>query len=480
MEFEDVFDDLWKIFSRQSTLREATLVAACKGFNIDLNSLQQASLSTTYNRTQWMNLLKNNTMNESMINKLTELHSSYLNNTASDNIKTDKNTLSCYQWRLPRYQPPEIALLCHAFIRQYINALIPNDIVNIMVRYLFVNVINTIKIVENEWEQRIFESGIFEYESCKFNISLSTLGMPISITLLSAPRHIYEIEIRWNILFVEKFINYTILRRFRCKTDEKAIVDHFFELVQDDIQDLKSMTFNVSIHKFVTYGVNDDILTAKNPDAALLAAKYDFITLPKLTKPAADALKLMFTRFASNEDGSMSIEDMKKYIIHCSGDDRSASNDRIQTIFYQHGTQTSAVWDRLTFEGFLNFYKYACIDRPGAVWHDFEVFNFGYDLRIKSDKDRPVYMTPIILDGTMGQSVNSETLLWKLSDEEVEQITNAVATDVIRSTIFIMNGLKFQLWLYVCNIQCLHCYPYSEYYCITKQHYLAQSAYSYW
>ena len=440
METEHVFDGLWRIFSRLSTLKAVTVADACKRFSIDLNSQQLTSLSTdSYNRKQWMHLLKDDSMNESMMTKFTELRSQYLKDTASDNIKTDKNTLYCYQWRLPRYQPSQLALLCHAFIRQSIDVLIPNDIINIMVNYLFVNVVNTIRMDEDK--ERLFESGVFEYKSCKFIIRLSTYdGLRISIFLLSAPN---DIEVRWDITFVEKFMNFKISKKYSCIWSDEAIASKYCELIQDDIQHLKSMTFNVCIQKFICYDGNYEIESAQNPDAPLLIEQ-------KLTEPAVNALKLMFTPFASNEDDTMSIEDMKNYIIHCCGNDRSASNTRIQNIFNQHGTETSAVENRLSFEGFLDFYKVACIDRPDAVWHDLRVFNFGYDSRRKSDDDKFVYMTPIILDEMIGQSENGNRIVWKLSNEQIEQIKNATANDIIRSTILNIHGLKFQLWLYVC------------------------------
>jgi len=40
---------------------------------------------------------------------------------------------------------------------------------------------------------------------------------------------------------------------------------------------------------------------------------------------------------------------------------------------------------RLTGDGFLAFYKPACIDRPDDVWNDLTMFNYRYDLRKEED-----------------------------------------------------------------------------------------------
>ena len=106
-------------------------------------------------------------------------------------------------------------------------------------------------------------------------------------------------------------------------------------------------------------------LRSENPDAPLLAEQ-------DLTQPAIDAFRLMFEQFASNEDGTMSIDDMTKYIIHCCGEkEESALNNRVHDIFDQYGTETGAVQDRLSCEGFLNFIKYpVLIDLImfGMIW----------------------------------------------------------------------------------------------------------------
>merc|ERR1712130_574955 len=99
------------------------------------------------------------------------------------------------------------------------------------------------------------------------------------------------------------------------------------------------------------------------------------------------ALTEIFNGFASNDDNTMSSDDMKRYILKCGAGESSASNNRIQTIFTRHGTQRSAYQDRLSLNGFFNFYQSACEDRVDHVWNDLGVFKYRYDLR-KEDEAR--------------------------------------------------------------------------------------------
>ena len=110
-------------------------------------------------------------------------------------------------------------------------------------------------------------------------------------------------------------------------------------------------------------------------------------TPARLVQTAKNALQQVFQQFASNDDNTMSSDDMKKYILKCGAGENSASKTRIQTIFTQHGTQRSAYQDRLSLQGFYNFYRTACMDRPDHVWNDLNVFKYRYDLR-KEDEAR--------------------------------------------------------------------------------------------
>ena len=96
----------------------------------------------------------------------------------------------------------------------------------------------------------------------------------------------------------------------------------------------------------------------------------------RLTRRAKDALAEIFAQFASNDDQSMSIEDMRAYFIKCEAGDNSASTERIQAILDEYVMQ-----DRLSLEGFLDFYLHAARDRPDHVWNDLNQFKYQYDLR---------------------------------------------------------------------------------------------------
>merc|ERR1712113_686011 len=79
---------------------------------------------------------------------------------------------------------------------------------------------------------------------------------------------------------------------------------------------------------------------------------------------------------------------MKRYILKCGAGENSASKQRIQGIFTQHGTQRGPYNnDRLSLAGFYNFYRSACMDRVDHVWNDLNVFRYRYDLR-KEDEAR--------------------------------------------------------------------------------------------
>ena len=69
---------------------------------------------------------------------------------------------------------------------------------------------------------------------------------------------------------------------------------------------LNTITINICIDKFEAYSLKDEIIISQN------------WTL-KLIPTAKDALKIIFDQYATNDDGTMSIADMKKYIDTCNG-----------------------------------------------------------------------------------------------------------------------------------------------------------------
>ena len=84
--------------------------------------------NSPFKRNEWMNLIQNEFINQS-IEKWKKPHSHYWQTIDRDNIKCTQNTLSCSQWRLPRYQSSQIELLCSGFIRKESNKFIPIDII---------------------------------------------------------------------------------------------------------------------------------------------------------------------------------------------------------------------------------------------------------------------------------------------------------------------------------------------------------------
>jgi len=104
-------------------------------------------------------------------------------------------------------------------------------------------------------------------------------------------------------------------------------------------------------------------------------------TPPRLVPAMIKALTEIHQRFATNDDHSLSMDDMRRYILECGAGESSANKGRIQSIFAQHGTQPRGYQDRLSLNGFFNFYKSACMDRVDHVWNDLCVFKYRYDLR---------------------------------------------------------------------------------------------------
>lgn len=102
---------------------------------------------------------------------------------------------------------------------------------------------------------------------------------------------------------------------------------------------------------------------------------------PQLIPQCYQALKEIFLEFVTNSDNTMSYSDMKNYIITCGASESSASLSRIEQIFKQHGNLN----DRLDLNGFINFYRAACLDRIKIVWNDLIRFNYRYDLKKQSD-----------------------------------------------------------------------------------------------
>ena len=504
MDHKLLHEDIWTIFSRPNNSaldarfsNAADIISACKELDIELTYFEQDAINddTTFDRKDWMDLLQNEAMDQ-LMEAWEKLYPHYWNNIDRDSIKTTEDALACYQWRLPKFQPSQIEMLCSGFIRQHTNTFIPNDIIGVMVHYVFDNIVHNIKMSKN---LDVFESGIFEYKSCKFCLIFYPKGenewemdneksksrLNVKIMWLSAPEEIRHIEASFSFNFAEKFISI-------CKDKDEMIIFGYrgstssilydADMSIDQINHLNSFTFNLFITKFVARGKTKigsvrqaPILFADNhdpPAALIIESGSKKGVKEELSTRAAEVLTSLFQEFATNEDGTMSIDDMKKYIIHCGAGEMSASDQRVQGIFDRYGTEKKEIidddeeedtvqhQDRLSCEGFLNFYKQACIERPQHVWNDIKVFGYGDDLEKKQEKtenddikeEKYKYMKPIILDESMCQSQNTETFRWQLSDDDMIKIKDSKPKDVVLSDMFMMHGLKWQFWLFVCCI----------------------------
>ena len=225
----------------------------------------------------------------------------------------------------------------------------------------------------------------------------------------------------------------------------------------DQIQHLSSLTFNVVIQSFVAYKAGEATKDNENEEEKqeIVFADNYITRVPLynksescLTEPARDVLSAIFKQFATNDDGSMSMKDLQRYIFTCGAGMNSATDTRIQALFDAHGTEKKAIQDRWSLTSFLNFYMQACEDRPVHVWNDIKTFKYQNDLTQKEYKEK--LMKPIILNESMCESDNTDTIRWQLSDDEIANIKSAKAGDIMKSPVFIMHKFKFQLWLYVC------------------------------
>eukprot|EP01084_Bolivina_argentea_P027953 51975_1 len=95
-----------------------------------------------------------------------------------------------------------------------------------------------------------------------------------------------------------------------------------------------------------------------------------------LTSKSVTTLKNIFQMFASNMDGSMCIDDFRRYIIACGAGKNSANPSRIKRIF---GDKIM-----LPFKAYCKFYKDAAGERPDHVWSDFKIYSYNHNMELPS------------------------------------------------------------------------------------------------
>ena len=349
-----IYDDLWNIFSipkntyfSKRSLNGSDIVAACHELNIDLASTEENAISQTLfeDREKWMDFMEQYAMKPSTTWCI-KLHSYYWANTDFENSKTTQNALACYQWRLPKYSIAAIAALCSGFIRQESNRIAPDDIIGVMVHYVFDNVVDEIKTSK---AGDIFQSGIFEYKLCKFYMSLKIDNdgdeeVHIKITWISGPKDIAQVEMECILNLKEKFINILGSKIFWGSNGGVSMsFDFNSELCLDQIKHLNdSLTFSIYIKEFTAY------------------------------------------------------------------------------------SEPYSIGDSFDKNYEINFADYCAEDE---------------------------FVKPIILDERICQSKDTAMFQWQFSEDDIAQIKQSKSPKtVIKSEIFMMNKLKFQIWLYVCCV----------------------------
>jgi len=119
-----------------------------------------------------------------------------------------------------------------------------------------------------------------------------------------------------------------------------------------------------------------DLLTPIEQNPQTFSQKHNM----GITDHFHDALRDIFTLYASKKDGSMSLMDFRRYVLSVGAGQHSASADRVSNVFSQFEPDFHEA-RRLRFDGFCSFYKEACVDRLNYVWSDLFTQQFLPNLR---------------------------------------------------------------------------------------------------
>eukprot|EP01083_Nonionella_stella_P297042 1008984_1 len=147
----------------------------------------------------------------------------------------------------------------------------------------------------------------------------------------------------------------------------------------------KGLQLAVNSKTLVDYGIDEhSILRCSQRDHRSLRLPLLTTDNPAQLQPkCVAALTEIWNEFATHEVNGklmMDYQDMKQYILSCGAGENSAQRSRVNAIFTQHnqGSNDTNFWG---LEGFLSFYRQACLDRVDHVWNDLEVQGFRYDLK---------------------------------------------------------------------------------------------------
>ena len=109
------------------------------------------------------------------------------------------------------------------------------------------------------------------------------------------------------------------------------------------------------------------------------------------------------------------------------------------------------VGDEIKLEFDLGFSQIMSLDHM-----TFNLFIQELAKDIDDDDELPNKYETIILDESPFESNTANTFRWCLTDIVMDKIRKIKPKSVIKSAIFMMFGLKFQCWLYVCYMYILY------------------------
>eukprot|EP01084_Bolivina_argentea_P143128 251401_1 len=146
----------------------------------------------------------------------------------------------------------------------------------------------------------------------------------------------------------------------------KVIMDELYDTVTASIKAPEKYSHLI----FTLYNIIKKDNTSRNHIALL-----DDNNL--LTSKTIETLQHLFNTFASNLDGSLCMDDFRRYIIACGAGPNSAQPARIKSIFEEK--------NNFSFKSYCEFYRQATLDRPHHIWNDFNVFLYDHNM------DLPLY-----------------------------------------------------------------------------------------
>ena len=187
-----------------------------------------------------------------------------------NNVKINA-ALACLTWEIPKCSKDEMNLLSHGYIREKsINVksmIIPLEIIKLCILYLSYDheILKNLKALGNH--QYIY-SDIFIYQSLKFMLTLAwdsentadrkqwNLQYGLMFVTIPEQKHAsVDMNVSIHTIELNSILSNTFIFQFGFHRDEVTT-----PITIQDIQDLKSLTIKLYIHKFVGYDSYQEVV----------------------------------------------------------------------------------------------------------------------------------------------------------------------------------------------------------------------------